>query len=295
MDLFQECIGHVEKCLKDAEMDKESIHDVVLVGGSTRIPKVQHLLQDFFDGKELCKSIHPDEAVAYGAAVQAAILSGQGNSEIEDLILWDVTPLSLGVRIREDEMYIVIPRNTTIPTKKQKWFTTYEDDLTSDTFEVYEGERPRASDNVLLGSFVLSGFAPAPRGVPEFNVWFDIDANGILTVSAEDKTSGIANSITISNVTGLLTRDEMERMLKEAQMLKLEDEKLKKKFEAKNVLEKYVYDTRDTMRSKKHGFRSMEIDDEIKCAIQWLDEHQFEDALVFENKKKELESIWDHY
>ncbi|XP_073126864.1 heat shock cognate 70 kDa protein-like [Henckelia pumila] len=293
MDLFHECISHVEKCLKDAKMQKESIDDVVLVGGSIRIPKVQQLLQDFFDGKELCKSIHPDEAVAYGAAVQAAILSGQGHHQIQDIVLCDVTPLSLGVRIREDEMYIVIPRNTAIPTKKQEWFTTYEDDLTSDTFEVYEGERPRASDNILLGAFVLSGFPPAPRGVPQFNVCFDIDANGILTVSAEDETSGIANSITISNINGLLSKDEIGRMLEEAEILKLEDEKLKKKFEAKNLLEKYVYDTRDTIMTKKHVSYTKNIEVEIKRAIQWLDEHQVEDADVFENKRKELESRWD--
>ncbi|XP_075485741.1 heat shock cognate 70 kDa protein-like [Primulina tabacum] len=294
MDLFKECIGHVEKCLNDAGMDKTSIHDVVLVGGSTRIPKVQELLKDFFNGKELCKSIHPDEAIAYGAAVQAANLTGQGNPEIQDLVLWDVTPLSLGISTIDDNMSVVVPRNTIVPTKKEKGFTTTSDDQTSVTFRVFEGERPKTSDNILLDKFVLSGIPPAPRGVASINVCFDIDVNGILTVSAKDKESGNENQITISNVTGILSKDEIDRMLEEAERFKFEDEELKTKMDAKNSLERYIYGTRATILSKKlPDSEARNLEDEIKSAIKWLDEQKVIEVDVFEKKRKDLESIWN--
>ncbi|XP_073128281.1 heat shock cognate 70 kDa protein-like [Henckelia pumila] len=298
LDLFEECIVHVDKCLKDAGMDKKSIHEVVLVGGSTRIPKVQQLLEDFFDGKELCKSIHPDEAIAYGAAVQAAILTGQGNHVIRDLILSDVTPLSLGVNVNDDIMSVIVPRNTTIPTKKEKGYTTIKDGQTSVHFSVYEGERPRASDNILLGKFHLSGITPAPRGVAKITDCFEIDADGILKVTSKDRASGNKNGITISHVKSLLSKKEIERMLKESERFRIEDEELRNKFAAKNSLEQYVYRTRAAFMTTKLGLKlpaadAEKIQDGIKSAMEWLDEHQAAEAHVFEKKTKELKSVWD--
>ncbi|XP_073020853.1 heat shock cognate 70 kDa protein-like [Primulina eburnea] len=299
MDLLEECISHVEKCLNDAKMDKESIHDVVIVGGSTRIPMVKQLLQEFFDGKELCTSIHPDEAVASGAAVQAAISTGQGNYEIQDLVLCDVIPLSLGVCVEDDEMRVVVPRNTTIPTRKVAKLTTFHDGQTKAKFKVYEGERPRTSDNFLLGTFYLFGIPPAPRGIPTLNVIFDIDDNGILTVSAVDETTGNRKSVTIRNFKGMLSAKEMQRMLKEAERFKFEDEELKKKFEAKQSLENYVYGTRATLLTRNLAFKLIsatdaeKLEEEINLAIEWLEEHKDAEAHVFVKKREKLESILD--
>ncbi|KAJ4819709.1 Heat shock 70 kDa protein [Rhynchospora pubera] len=272
MDLFRKCMEPVEKCLRDAKMDKSTVHDVVLVGGSTRIPKVQQLLQDFFNGKELCKSINPDEAVAYGAAVQAAILSGEGNEKVQDLLLLDVTPLSLGLETAGGVMTVLIVR------------------------KVYEGERARTKDNNLLGKFELSGIPPAPRGVPQITVCFDIDANGILNVSAEDKTTGQKNKITITNDKGRLSKEEIEKMVQEAEKYKAEDEEHKKKVEAKNALENYAYNMRNTIKDDKISSKlpaddKKKIEEAIDQAISWLDGNQLAEAEEFEDKMKELESI----